>query len=339
MADAGGLSKKQLEDVNELSKAASYRAQAAGRLATRVSNVPLQTMEIVQQSIRTATRISQSTGQLLAILLVLFILHQIFLWVDRDPEKAFDNGALLFEAAELSWDTTSIFYNAGVDVVNAGVLPMWNAASFYIAEPLIVLVLEVFSLAFTRQHWQGLFEEADFPYNGLDCTANAKSAEWCGRASAYAARLEMAEKAEGYASSSGTYAAASRRALGSLLPPYSTRTNTSPPAFADLDDTYVFGISTARRLAEIGADYDDNFVAPSFDTAALNNALLDFGMLFITLGSTTTDVFFAVSIEVLTQVFSVLVDAFFFVIRSLMTVLKMLVSTPRAPQTSGIPQG
>lgn len=364
MADAGGLSKKQIEDVNELSEKASYRAEAAGRLATRVSNVPLQTMEIVQKSISTATRISQSTGQLLAILLVLFILHQVFLWVDRDPEKAFDNGALFFEAAELSWDTTSIFYNAGVDVVNAGVLPVWNAASFYIAEPLIVLVLEVFSLAFTRQHWQGLFEEADFPYNGLDCTANAKvnptptpnpspnahngtthplfffqSAEWCGRASAYAARLEMAEKAEGYASSSGTYAAASRRALGSLLPPYSTRTNTSPPVFADLDDTYVFGISTARRLAEIGADYDDNFVAPSFDTAALNSALLDFGMLFITLGSTTTDVFFAVSIEVLTQVFSVLVDAFFFVIRSLMTVLKMLVSTPRAPQTSGIPQG
>lgn len=338
MADAGGLSKKQLEDVNAVSKAASYRSQAAGRFAKRVSNVPSQTMAIVEKSISTATRISQSTGQLLAILLVLFILHQIFLWVDRDPEKAFDNGALLFEIAELSWDTTSIFYNAGIDIVNAGVLPVWNAASFYVAEPMIVLVLELFSLTFTKQHWQGLFEEADFPYNGLDCTANAKSAEWCGRASAYSARLESAEKAQGYAGSSGTYAAASRRALGSLLPPYSTRTNTSPPIFADLDDTYVFGISTARRLAEIGAEGEDNFVAPAFETAAVNDALLDFGMLFIVLGSTFTDVFFAVSMEILTQVFSVLVDAFFFVIKSLMMVLKMLVSTPRAPQTSGIPQ-
>ena len=174
MAGAGGLSKKQLEDVNELSKAASYRSQAAGRFAKRVSNVPSQTMAIVEKSISTATRISQSTGQLLAILLVLFILHQIFLWVDRDPEKAFDNGALLFEIAELSWDTASIFYNAQVDIINAGILPVWNAASFYVAEPLIVLVLELFSLTFAKQHWQGLFEEVDFPYNGLDCTANAK---------------------------------------------------------------------------------------------------------------------------------------------------------------------
>lgn len=327
-----GLSKKQRDDVDALVADAQRRSRAADRLATRVAQIPARTLEVVRTSVDTATKLGQSSLTLLSVLLVLFIVHQIFLWVDRDPEKAFDNGALLFEAAELTWDTTSIFYNAAVDVVNAGVLPVWNAAAFYVAEPAIVLVLEIFSLAFTRQHWQGLFSEADFPYSGLDCTASPKAAEWCGRAAAYSARLESAEKAGGYADASGTYAAASRRALAQLSP-FASRTNDTNDDGADDDDAFVFGLATARRLAALGAEGEDNFVAPAFETAALNDALLDFGTLFIVLGSEFIDVFFAVSTEVLTQVFSVIVDAFFMVIRSLMMVLKMLVSAP-PPHTS-----
>ena len=327
-----GLSKAQRDDVEALVADAQRRSRAADRLATRVGQIPVRTLEVVRASVDTATKLGQSSLTLLSVLLVLFIVHQVFLWVDRDPEKAFDNGALLFEAAELTWDTTSIFYNAAVDVVNAGVLPLWNAAAFYVAEPAIVLVLEIFSLAFTRQHWQGLFSEADFPYSGLDCTASPKAAEWCGRAAAYSARLESAEKAGGYADASGTYAAASRRALAQLSP-FASRTNATNATDDDGDDAFVFGLATARRLAALGAEGEDNFVAPAFETAALNDALLDFGMLFIVLGSEFTDVFFAVSAEVLTQVFSVLVDAFFMVVRSLMMVLKMLVSAPPTPHT------
>ena len=355
-----------------MSKAASYRSQAAARFARRVSAAPTESVKLVQTAVNTATKLSNQFSQLLAILLVLFLLHQIFLWLDRDPEKAFDQGALLFEITEISWDTTSIFYNAAVDVVNAGVLPVWNAVSFYVAEPTIVLALEVFSLAFTHQHWQGLFSEADFPYNGLDCTATFKvtrspqthththararvrarnsqnqfpqaalfwpqSSEWCGRAAAYAARLESAEKAEGYSDASGTYAAASRRMLSNLAP---LRRNATVDGFRDADDTYVFGIATARRLAELGAESNDNFVAPAFDTSAFNDAILDLGMLIITLGSTFVDVAFAVAGEILTQVFSVLVDSFFFLLRSVMMVLKMLVSAPFAtPTTRAQPLG
>lgn len=330
-----GLSKAQRDDVEALVADAQRRSRAADRLATRVGQIPVRTLEVVRASVDTATKLGQSSLTLLSVLLVLFIVHQVFLWVDRDPEKAFDNGALLFEAAELTWDTTSIFYNAAVDVVNAGVLPLWNAAAFYVAEPAIVLVLEIFSLAFTRQHWQGLFSEADFPYSGLDCAASPKASEWCGRAAAYSARLESAEKAGGYADASGTYAAASRRALAQLSP-FASRTNATNATDDDGDDVFVFGLATARRLAALGAEGEDNFVAPAFETAALNDALLDFGMLFIVLGSEFTDVFFAVSAEVLTQVFSVLVDAFFMVVRSLMMVLKMLVSAPppHTPHTS-----
>jgi hypothetical protein len=327
-----GLSETQLKQVAEVTKASSYRSQAAARFANRVVELPVRTFQIVETSVNTATRLGQQWLLLLSILLVLFIIHQIFLWADRDPEKAFDQGALLFEIAEIAWDTTSIFYNAGVDVVNAGVLPVWNAAAFYVVEPTIVLSLEVFSLAFTHQHWQGLFSETDFPYNGLDCTASFKSSEWCGRAAAYAARLESAEKAEGYTDASGTYAAASRRMLSNL--PLVGRNATRIDGLHDLDDTYVFGIATARRLAELGVESNDNFAAPAFDTSAFTDAILDLGMLIITLGSTFVDVAFAVAGEVLTQVFSVLVDSFFFLLRSLMMVLKMLVSTLHAAPTT-----
>ena len=292
--------------------------------------MPVETVKIVETAVNTATRLGTQFSQWLAILLVLFLLHQIFLWVDRDPEKAFDQGAVLFEIAEVSWDTTSIFYNSAVDVVNAGVLPVWNAASYYVVEPTVVLLLEIFSLAFTRQHWQGLFSEADFPYNGLDCTASFKSSEWCGRAAAYAARLESAEKAAGYSDVSGTYAAASRRMLANLSP---LRRNATIDGFRDTDDVYVFGIATARRLAELGAESNDNLVAPAFDTSAFEDAILDLGMLIITLGSSFTDVFYASGFEILTQMFALIVDCFFFLIRSLMTVLKMLVSERCATQT------
>ena len=85
--------------------------------------------------------------------------------------------------AEVTWDTTGILWNAAVDVFNAGIIPLWNAAAFYVVEPLLVLVFEIFSLIFARKHYEGLFTEEDMPYNGLDCMASAKSAQWCGASS------------------------------------------------------------------------------------------------------------------------------------------------------------
>ena len=102
------------------------------------------------------------------------------MWIDQDPEIAFDRGALLFELTEVTYDTTGVLWNASVDIFNAGIIPLWNAASFYVAEPFIVLLLEIFSQLFMRRHWQGVFSEDDFPYMGLDCTASPKAAQWCG---------------------------------------------------------------------------------------------------------------------------------------------------------------
>tara|TARA_B110000902_G_C14292067_1_gene581434 strand:- start:2314 stop:3375 length:1062 start_codon:yes stop_codon:yes gene_type:complete len=260
---------------------------------------------IFRSSVSVAQSLSGQFFYVLAILLILFIVHQLFVWVDQDPETAFDRGALLFEVAEVSWDTTGILWNSGIDICNAGVIPLWNAASFYVAEPTIVLVLEIFSLVFTRKHWNGLFSEDDFPYFGLDCSSSAEAAAWCGRYSFYEQRLESAEKAPYFVDQSQAYA---RRRL-----------------FDEYQANFTFDIRTARRLNELGGG--DTAVMGSFDSFDLTTALDDFSNVFITLGPTIADVAFAVVNEILQTSFSTIADSLFTVLKSVMTVLKMLVKS------------
>jgi uncharacterized protein with PQ loop repeat len=73
------------------------------------------------------TRITSAIGLSVAVVLLLFVLHQLFLWVDQEPEKAFERAALLLEIAEIVWDTLGILVNALVDVSNAALIPIWNA--------------------------------------------------------------------------------------------------------------------------------------------------------------------------------------------------------------------
>jgi hypothetical protein len=260
---------------------------------------------IFRSSVSVAQSLSGQFFLVLAILLILFIIHQLFIWIDQNPETAFDRGALLFEIAEVSWDTTGILWNSGIDVFNAGIVPLWNAASFYVAEPTIFLVLEIFSLVFTRQHWNGLFSEADFPYFGLDCTSSAEAAAWCGRYSFYEQRLESAEKAPYFVDQSQAYA---RRRL-----------------FDEYEANFTFGIKTARRLSELAGG--DTAVMGSFDSFDLTSALDDFSNVFITLGPTIADVVFSVINEILQTSFSIIADSLFTVLKALMTVLKMLVKS------------
>ena len=164
------------DDVEALAGAQGRRRGAFARAGARWANSPFQTVQVFRTAVSVARDIGTSFLQTLATLLVLFIIHQLFVWVDRDPEAAFDRGALLFEVAEITWDTSGIFYNAAIDILNSGVIPLWNAASFYIVEPLFAGLLEIFSLMFAKKHWTGLYDEDEFPYVGLDCTATAQAA-------------------------------------------------------------------------------------------------------------------------------------------------------------------
>lgn len=234
---------------------------------------------------------------------------QLFVWIDQDPDVAFERAGLFFEAAEVTWDLSSVLWNAGVDIFNAGIIPLWNSATYYLVEPAVVLLLEIFSLIFTQQHWTGLFSEADFPYNGLDCMANAEAAAWCGRYGYYKSALESPEYAAGYVDDSTAFAG--RRHL--------------------VERNYTFGLATARHLQELSGG---GFSAPAFDSSALTVALDALASFFVTMLPSLLDVIFGVLMDVIRTSFSILMDALFMVLKSVMFVLKMLVSEAGATQTA-----
>lgn len=153
--------------------------RAAAAFGNTLKKLPLR-FAVITNTVKQTISLAQGLGFLILLLLVVFIIHQLFLWVDQDPEIAFDRAALLFEVAEVTYDTGGILVNAGVDVANAAIIPIWNTASYYVVEPLVILVLELFVLVFTQKHYTGVYSEADFPYMGLDCTASATAAQWCG---------------------------------------------------------------------------------------------------------------------------------------------------------------
>ena len=197
---------------------------------------------------------------------------------------------------------TRILWNGGVDVFNAGVIPMWNTATYYLIEPTVTLSLEVFSLVFMRQHWEGIMTEEDFPYNGLDCTANAEAAAWCGRYSFYKAELEAPDRAAVFADESQSFA----RRMMLEVPD---------------NHTFTFGLATARRLQEQSGG---GFSAPTFPTTALTAALNELAVFFVTMVPSLLDVVFGVLGDIIKTSFSVLMDALFLILKQVMTVLKML---------------
>ena len=232
-------------------------------------------------------------------------LAKLFIWIDEDPETAFERAALLFDFAEVSWDMTRILWNGGVDVFNAGIIPIWNTATYYLIEPTITLTLEVFSLIFMKQHWAGVITEEQFPYNGLDCMASPESAAWCGRYGFYKAELEAPERAAVFVDESESFV----RRMMLQVPD---------------NRTFTFGLATARRLQEqSGGD----FSAPSFETTALTSALNEFSVFFITMVPSLLDVVFGVLGDIIKTSFSVLMDALFMVLKSIMMVLKMLLKS------------
>ena len=227
------------------------------------------------------------------------------MWVDEDPDIAFERAALLFDFTEVGWDMTRILWNGGVDVFNAGVIPIWNTATYYFVEPTVVLLLEVFSLVFMRQNWEGIMTEDDFPYNGLDCTASAESAAWCGRYSFYKAELEAPERAPAFADESQTFA----RRMMLEVPD---------------NHTFTFGLATARRLQEQSGG---GFSAPTFPTTVLTTALNELAVFAITMFPSLLDVVFGVLGDIIKTSFSILMDAFFQIMKSVMMVLKMLLKS------------
>jgi hypothetical protein len=222
-----------------------------------------------------------------AVLLLLFIVHQLFLWVDQDPERAFERAAFILEVAEILWDTLGILVNSAIDVSNAALIPIWNSYTFYVIEPVVILVLEVFSVVFFAHHYDGVIDESNFEYQGLECTSSVQAMTWCGRYQAYEQALMNDES--GFVNSSQIF----------------------------------LGLNTARRLSELSGT--NEFTTPSFEINGVTEALTEVGTLSIVAAAPLFDVAAAILDDVLVKSASILFDAVFTLFKSLLETCAMIV--------------
>lgn len=253
---------------------------------------------------RAANFIVRSGG----ILLLIFILHQLFFWLGNDPEKAFSYATLLIDVSETSWDIIGIIYNPFADIVNALVAPLWNAAVYYVLEPVIFLVLEVFSLVFLRHKYRAPISEDSFPYGGFVCDTSDASTAWCGRFSAYNERLiggPSLSNEQSMAFGAGPEAAARRLAQEAV--------------------NITFSIAFARRLSEMSGTVDVD--VPATDTTEIIGALDGVSTQSIVMGGSGFDLLFGVLYNVFETSAVFIFDAIFLTMKTVFEILKFLIKS------------
>tara|TARA_B110000971_G_C19972910_1_gene483519 strand:- start:27 stop:1301 length:1275 start_codon:yes stop_codon:yes gene_type:complete len=246
--------------------------------------------ETFSASIRACYRLSRFVLQSTTYVFLFFLIHQLFFWISRDPEKAFRFANLLVDFIEIAWDLFGILYNSLAEIANAAIIPLWNAFTFYAIEPALTLVLEVFSLIFLRQSYEGLFREEDFPYGGFVCDSSKASASWCGRFVAYDQRL-----ADG-----------------------NSKTKT---------ESITFGVATARRLSEGLGDGEVDFDVPSFDMGAVVGALDGLTTDAVLLGGSAADLLAGVAYNILSTTAVIIFDAAFTILTTVFDIFKLLIKS------------
>ena len=254
----------------------------------RVETIPTR-FQTFDGSINLCKQVTEYALRASAYVFLFFLIHQLFFWISRDPEKAFRMANLFIDFVEISWDLLGILYNALAEVANAALLPLWNAFTFYVISPGITLSLEVFSQIFLRKSYTGVIKEDDFPYGGFVCDSSIASATWCGRFVAYDQRL-----AEG-----------------------NSKTKT---------DSITFGTATARRLSEL-ADGEVDFDVPSFSLGSVVGALDGLTTDAILLGGSAADLLMGVLYEVLSTTAVFLFDATYTILTTVFDVIKLLIKS------------
>ena len=263
------------------------RSAAAGKLGNRILSAPNRVITTTTQAFLGLSTFGLQSAVLVALLLLLFVVHSLFVWNERTPEQAFDRSASLLEAVEIGYDTSTILLDAVTDVANSFVLPAWNSAVYYSVEPAVFLLLEAFSIVFEGHEYQGVLDEAEFEYRGLDCLSTPESARFCGRFRAYEKLL--VENEQGF-----------------------------------VNESQVFlGLATARRLSELSGE----FRAPVFDLSSVTDVLTHVLTLGITSLAPLADIFASVLDDVIETSARTVFDSLWFLAENLAMTAKMLVKS------------
>ena len=206
-------------------------------------------------------------------LFALFVVHQLSLWLSLDPERAFHAAKTLVSVYASAWDTSANLYNPVVDVALSAI-PAWNAASKYIAEPIVFTALDVLSIAFAHRPYGGVISENEVPYNGYSCPADGsvtQAAGFCGKLSYY-------EKQLGYAS--------------------------SPESFVS-NSTIVFNTAMMRRLSDVVGEP----LIGALDLSALTDSVQALLGSFVVLLGSLSDIVFHVAWTLVSELFELIFNS------------------------------
>ena len=154
------------------------------------------------------------------------------------------------------------------------------ACRYYIIEPVVILVLEVFSVIFFSHHYEGVIDEATFPYQGIECSSSLAAATWCGRYQAYEQALINDES-----------------------------------GFVNQSQIFL-GLGTARRLSELSGTGE--FTTPSFEIDGVSDALTEVGTLAIVAAAPLADVAAAILDDVLVTAAAAIFDAVWLLLKGLL---------------------
>ena len=264
------------------------RSEAAANFGATVRSLP-STLNIGSRCVALTSFLISNVTLVAVVSLLVFILHQTFLWASKDPEAAYDRAAQALEVAEIVWDMTVILLNIISDLMNSFFIPAWNSGVFYVVEPTVFLVLEAFSLVFLGHEYEGVVSEESFPYHGIDCTSTAEAARWCGRYSAYEKSLMSHQS--GFANNSVVF----------------------------------LGLRSARHLSEL-AD-DGSFATPVFSLDAVTDAMVQVLTLGIAAAAPLADVVASVLDDVVKTSAVAVFDSLWFLIHNLAMTFKMLVKS------------
>lgn len=241
---------------------------------------------IVQLSFQVGGRIGLVIIALFTAILVLFLIHQLTIWISQDPVRAFHGSQIALTYFASGWDIGAAAWNSLREVVII-VLPLYNGMAMYVTQPAIFVVIEVMVLTFSGNAYNGVLDESTLPFEGHMCVGegveitpqNQATAQFCGNANLYA------------------------KAIGT------TRNANTIEGNA----TLVMSTETARRLSEAGADT----LLAQIGLAPLLDGMQALAAALLTVTATISDIFWHVTYEVLSVVFRLVFQAFMLLIRSL----------------------
>jgi hypothetical protein len=145
-------------------------------------------------------------------------------------------------------------------------------------------------MIFFSRHYEGVIDEAGFPYKGLDCTASIQAMAWCGRYQAY--EQAMINDESGFVNQSQIF----------------------------------LGLGTARRLSELSGV--DEFTTPTFEIDGVTDALVEVSTLGIVAAAPLADAAASILDDVLVTAAAAIFDAVFVVLKSLLETCKLCSPAP-----------